>query len=113
MSVDLPTPGSPPISRAEAGTNPPPQTRSNSAMPVVRRGGNSSAVFKSSSANGRPLLRLAPAPAGIAAASSTIVFHPPHASHRPDHLEDAAPHDWQTKEGCPRGMTLNSSSPPL
>jgi hypothetical protein len=35
--VDLPTPGSPPIRSAEAGTKPPPQTRSNSEMPVARR----------------------------------------------------------------------------
>ena len=34
MSVDFPTPGSPPINRADPGTNPPPQTRSNSASPV-------------------------------------------------------------------------------
>lgn len=28
--------------------------------------------------------------------SSTIVFHSPHASHRPAHRAEVAPHDWQT-----------------
>ena len=37
-SVDLPMPGSPPISSAEPGTMPPPVTRSSSAMPVEKRG---------------------------------------------------------------------------
>ena len=27
-----------------------------------------------------------------------MVFQPPQASHLPDHLEWAAPQDWQTKE---------------
>ena len=36
-NVDLPMPGSPPIRRAEPRTSPPPVTRSNSAMPVLRR----------------------------------------------------------------------------
>ncbi len=35
---------------------------------------------------------------GGAAPSSTIVFHPPHASQRPDHLEWTVPQDWQAKE---------------
>ena len=37
-SVDLPMPGSPPTSSAEPGTNPPPVTRSSSAIPEDRRG---------------------------------------------------------------------------
>ena len=35
-SVDLPTPGSPPTKMAEPGTTPPPHTRSNSSMPVIK-----------------------------------------------------------------------------
>src|ERR1041385_1209471 len=84
---------------ADPGTNPPPHTRSNSAMPVARRGGNSSGAFRSSSANGRPFARArAPAPTGIAPPSSTIVFQPPHASQRPDHFAVSAPQDWQTND---------------
>src|SRR5882762_3621037 len=99
MIVDLPIPGSPPTSSAEPGTKPPPHTRSNSAIPVGRRGGCSSVVFRSSSANWRPRARfLASPPMGGGAPSSTIVFHPPQASQRPDHLEPTAPQDWQAKE---------------
>jgi len=39
----LPMPGSPPTSRAEPATIPPPQARSNSAMPLMRRGVGSTA----------------------------------------------------------------------
>src|ERR1700744_1152763 len=100
MIVDLPIPGSPPTSRAEPGTRPPPQTRSNSLIPVARRGGASSVVFRSSSVNCRPRTRLrASPPMGGAAPSSVIVFQPPQASHLPDHLEWTAPQDWQTKDG--------------
>src|SRR6201746_2499480 len=99
MRVDLPTPGSPPISSAEPGTMPPPVTRSNSATPVTRRGGASSSVLRSSSAKRRPLTRLvAPAPMGAGAPSSVMVFHPPQDSHFPAHLELVVPQDWQTKE---------------
>ena len=37
-NVDLPIPGSPPMSTSEPGTMPPPRTRSNSSMLVERRG---------------------------------------------------------------------------
>src|SRR5580700_3312572 len=98
MMVDLPMPGSPPINSAEPGTRPPPVTRSNSAMPVTRRGGGASSDFRSSSANLRPFSRLpALLPMGGAAPSSVIVFQPPQASHLPDHLEVAEPQVWQTK----------------
>src|ERR1700743_962085 len=96
MSVDLPTPGSPPMSSAEPGTRPPPQTRSNSAVPVIRRSGAASSVFRSSSVNLRPRLR-GPAllPSGIGAPSPTIVFQPPQASHLPAHLDVTLPQLWQ------------------
>src|SRR5438128_547678 len=109
MSVDLPTPGSPPTRSAEPGTNPPPQTRSNSAIWVARLGGASSSVLRSSSAKGLPRIALrAPAPAGAGAASSTMVFQPPQASHLPDHLAWTAPQLWQTKEGCARAIRSDS-----
>ena len=37
-SVDLPIPGSPPINTTPPATNPPPKTRSNSSIPVPKRG---------------------------------------------------------------------------
>ena len=53
-SVDLPMPGSPPISVAEPGTKPPPATRSSSPMPVTMRGSGSDSPARSSSGKGRP-----------------------------------------------------------
>src|SRR6185295_777234 len=97
MMVDLPMPGSPPTNRAEPGTSPPPVTRSNSPMPVGRRLGGASSVFRSSRLILRPLTRRdAPPPKGGAMPSSVMVFQPPQASHLPDHLAWVAPQDWQT-----------------
>src|SRR6185437_10536401 len=88
----------PPTKSAEPGTSPPPQTRSNSAMPVTRRLGGASSLFKSSNANLRPFTRrVALPPMGGAAPSSVMVFQPPQASHLPAHLELDAPQDWQMK----------------
>src|ERR1700679_2393382 len=93
-------PGSPPTRIAEPGTSPPPQTRSNSVMPVTRRGGGASSVLRSSSAKRRPLTRrVALLPMGGAAPSSVMVSQPLQASHLPDHLGAVAPQLWQTKEG--------------
>src|SRR3546814_9430280 len=39
-SVDLPIPGSPPISVADPSTSPPPSARSSSAIPVASRSGS-------------------------------------------------------------------------
>ena len=65
-------------------------------MPVGRRSGGASSVFKSSSVILRPLARrVAQEPKGGATPSSTMVFQPPQASHLPDHLGVVAPQDWQ------------------
>src|ERR1700712_3540643 len=106
--VDLPMPGSPPTSTAEPGTSPPPVTRSNSAMPVMRRGGGASSVFRSSRANLRPLTRR-PAldPIGGAAPSSTMVFQPLQLLHLPDHLGVVVPQVWQTNVG--EDLAMNQS----
>src|SRR6202012_3710198 len=102
-------PGSPPTNNAEPATSPPPQTRSNSVMPVMRRGGGASSVFRSSSANLRPLTRR-PAldPMGGAAPSSTMVFQPLQASHLPAHLGGVEPQDWQTKVGEDLAMPMST-----
>ncbi len=81
-------PGSPPTRIAEAGTRPPPSTRSSSAMPVGMRGGGAEVPL-------RPTKLDAPPAAGacgpgrwrrVSAASSTRVFHSPQASQRPCHF---------------------------
>jgi len=93
MRVDLPMPGSPPTSTTEAGTNPPPSTRSSSAIFTTARGGGAALPCSPTNVTRRPL---PVAPGRISTASSTSVFHSPHASHFPAHLGCTAPQDWQT-----------------
>src|SRR5262245_20480697 len=93
-------PGSPPTTTAEPGTRPPPRTRSNSAMPVGRRGASRVSVPSPSKAAALPLPPLMATSAGGpegAAASSMMLFHSPQAAHFPDQREVTAPQAWQTK----------------
>src|SRR4051794_10538867 len=97
-SVDLPMPGSPPISRAEPGTMPPPVTRSSSANPVGMRVTLSVVFVSVSRSAARPFdERVMPEP-GVAAtsASSSIVFHSPQVTHLPAQREATAPQLWHT-----------------
>src|SRR6478735_1539903 len=95
--VDLPIPGSPPTRITEPRTNPPPVTRSNSAIPEGSLGASCASPARGSSAKRRPLPGLRPGPAGRSAPSSLRVFHSPHASHLPCQRLEAAPQFWQTK----------------
>ncbi len=84
-SVDLPIPGSPPISVIDPGTMPPPSTKSNSSMPVRQRWSGVVATSRRR-AGGRPDAWAAPpfrrsavrAVRG-ATGSSATAFHAPHA----------------------------------
>src|SRR5882724_9476336 len=99
-NVDLPMPGSPPTRSTEPRTNPPPVTRSNSAIPDGRRGASWLLPVSVSSANCRPLRRER-TDTGIVVApmsSSASVFHSPQDSHLPCQRLYAAPQFWQTKE---------------
>ena len=103
VRVDLPMPGSPPISIAAPATIPPPRTRSSSSIPVRRRGGGAVARSSSTSSSRRRRLPSAtgdapPAP-GTAegAASSVMLFQPPHELQRPAQRGWTAPQAWQTK----------------
>src|SRR5579862_2100396 len=111
-SVDLPMPGSPPTSRTEPRTKPPPVTRSSSAMPEARRGASWLLPDRLSSANCRPL-RLERIDAGIIVApvtsSSTSVFHSPQDSHLPCQRLYAAPQFWQTKERDDLAMRVRAT----
>src|SRR5579863_1574023 len=89
-------PGSPPTSTADAGTSPPPSTRSNSAMPVAQRGGGSALPASPTNATRLPVAPFAAGPGRAAIASSTMLFHSPHASQRPAHFGATAPQLWQT-----------------
>ena len=108
-SVDLPMPGSPPMSTMEPGTMPPPSTKSNSSIPLRQRRssepdtsrsrGVTATVPPSPIATLPPSRRSAPAPFAAAALgaaiSSTRVFHSPQLSHRPCHLGYSAPQSEQ------------------
>ena len=81
-------------------------------MPELVRGGGASSVARSVSLMGEPRLLPSVFEAGPAdsGASSTIVFHAPQASQRPDHLLKDAPQALQEKlldfamtQSCPSG----------
>src|SRR4051812_44728388 len=90
-------PGSPPSSRTEPRTKPPPVTRSSSPMPEGSRGASCASPPRSCSWKRRPLPGLRPGPAGLSEPSSESVFHSPQASHLPCQRLNAAPQFWQTK----------------
>ena len=103
--VDLPMPGSPPISVTLPMTIPPPRTRSSSLMPVTMR------LFSFGGADAFQLLRhkaCLPVTRGAAAAlpedalagsattSSVMVFHAPQDGQRPSQRGLVSPHWVQT-----------------
>src|SRR5712671_137985 len=92
MSVDLPTPGSPPKSIKAPGTTPPPSTRSNSAIPVGMRGVSGELI--SSKGTGEESQDLGES-AEAAMRSSTKEFHSWQEGQRPIHLGELWPQCWQ------------------
>ena len=103
-SVDLPMPGSPPISVTDPGTSPPPSTRSNSAKPVVQR--VSGTVTSCATAAGRspPDASRRPAPRVRGSEKGASVFHSLHDGHCPLHRGASAPQDEQTN--TVRGLAI-------
>src|SRR3989441_46577 len=102
-SVDLPMPGSPPTSTTDPGTMPPPSTKSNSRRPVCHRS-NPAAPTADSRTGGLPDgtgCFLSARPPVRPTASSTSVFHAPHASQRPPHLGCSAPQSVQRNTEAP------------
>src|SRR6266508_1881880 len=94
--VDFPMPGSPPTSTTDPGTMPPPRTKSNSRRPVCHRS-NPAAPTADNRTGGLPDRAGARSarPPVRPIASSTKVFHAPHASQRPPHLGWSAPQSVQ------------------
>ena len=85
--VDLPMPGSPPISVRLPATRPPPNTRFSSSLGILRR--TSSPTSISDSFTGRELFtspRLPPLLSLADTFASTILFHSPQPGHFPSHL---------------------------
>ena len=69
-------------STAEPGTSPPPSARSNSAMPVGRRGGTASGWSNATKRNARPPEdKSCFSENTVAAASSASVFHSAQSAH--------------------------------
>ena len=96
-SVDLPMPGSPPISVTEPATSPPPSTRSNSPEPVARRGASTRAAESSVSARPAAAAGAARARAGrCATACAVSVFQASQDGHWPCHLGELSPQALQT-----------------
>src|SRR6266700_2290996 len=103
-SVDFPIPGSPPTKTTDPGTIPPPKTKSNSRRPVCHRSTPCPAPRADRRTGGRAdgagVFRSARPPVRPTA-SSTSVFHAPHASQRPPHLGCSAPQSVQRNTEAP------------
>src|SRR5947207_7312100 len=105
-SVDFPMPGSPPTSTTDPGTMPPPSTKSNSRRPVCHRSTPGPPPRADRRTGGRAdassdrLTARPPDRHSVPTASSTRVFHAPHASHRPAHFGCSAPQSVQRNTEC-------------
>ena len=98
-SVDLPMPGSPPISVTEPATRPPPSTRSNSPEPVGNRAASAVAAEPSvcaTPAGGAPAARATVRAFSRGALIADSVFHAAQAGHWPCHLGLLSPQALQT-----------------
>ncbi len=82
-SVDLPMPGSPLTRTSDAGTRPPPSTRSSSATPVGRRSASVASTSSSRSSGLDAAACAGPLPLRDGAASSRSVPQPSQLGHRP------------------------------
>lgn len=111
--VDLPTPGSPPMSTMAPGTRPPPSTRLSSADGSLMRGRSETAIWLSGVATER-----VPSEAtgdgerdGLAATFSSMrVFHSPHEGHLPSQRDVVAPHDVQAQMDLYLALAMSEES---
>ena len=90
--VDLPMPGSPPMSTIEPATSPPPSTLLSSSLGICMR--VSVAVTIPDMGMGTlscPKSNVEDLLLPVTARSSTIVFHSPQPGHRPTHFDDSLP----------------------
>ena len=96
----MPMPGSPPINITDPATRPPPRTRSNSEIPVLRRTISSTTTesrLVTVSEEFRPEYRSPfPLPARWRISSSRV-FHLPQSEHCPAHFGNCAPHSVHEK----------------
>ncbi|MNF42339.1 hypothetical protein D3C84_233850 [compost metagenome] len=97
--VDLPIPGSPPISTTEPSTRPPPRTRSSSPEAVEKRGISSmltsAKVLICACCPAQPVRPVGAVAPPLSIMVSVRVFQAPHSPHWPAHLGKVAPHSVQ------------------
>src|SRR5437773_3815612 len=101
-------PGSPPTNTTDPGTMPPPSTKSNSRRPVCQRSTPGPAPRADRRTGGLPdgvAPFLSARPPVRPTASSTSVFHAPHASQRPPHFGCSAPQSVQRNTERALAMT--------
>ncbi len=89
-------PGSPPRSVTEPGTNPPPNTRSSSAIEVATGSPSWARTLPMGVGPGRLDGSIGTSAEAEPSSSSTSVFQSPHPEHWPDHLGWVVPHSVQT-----------------
>ena len=94
-SVDFPMPGSPPTSTSDAGTIPPPSTRSSSGKPLAKRSSRCNVMSLSTTGLASCTSFCGDMLFFCATGSSTNVFHCLHPGHCPSHFADSCPHSWQ------------------
>ncbi|RMU66769.1 hypothetical protein ALP24_04115 [Pseudomonas syringae pv. aptata] len=108
-TVDLPMPGSPPISTTEPSTRPPPSTLSSSVELVEKRGISSTLtsarVLICACEPVQPVRPVGGAAAPLSIMVSTSVFQAPHSLHWPAHLGNVAPHSVQPYKRLALAMT--------
>src|SRR5437879_663878 len=95
-SVDLPIPGSPPISTTPPSTSPPPSTRSSSSIPVKRRRGSAAVTSPIATALAAPVAVARRRAAPPSERVSISAFKAPQCGHWPCHLTAEPPQALQT-----------------
>ena len=92
----MPTPGSPPTRTSEPRTRPPPRTLSNSEMPRLKRGEESSDTADRGSGPAPEEEDAAPREERRSMCTGSKEFQASHEGQRPSHLGLSRPQLWQT-----------------
>ena len=92
----MPTPGSPPTRTSEPGTRPPPSTLSNSEMPRLKRGEESSDTADRGSGLVPRGEDVPPRVGRRSTCTGSKEFQASHEGQRPNHLGLSRPQLWQT-----------------
>src|SRR5919204_6701987 len=110
-SVDLPTPGSPPIRTRLPETMPPPSTRLSSPHSSLVRGASSAPSSVSAMARARSRGLGLESFVALRTWNSCSVFHARQCGHWPAHRRLSPPHSVQTKVVVDFGMRIKTVDP--